>query len=170
MQRQTNGTNTQPMQFGDFVNPNSMITPGVAGGITMAITNALTSQFNFLPGNWTALLLSFLFGAITFVYAARLMARIAYFVINSLIIFVMAHGSNAIGVAATKSASTAPRTERAASLPKPDVIQGWMPVSFTDGQAAKARVMRPGDLILVQAKIDKDKSKSFFQEWSWSGK
>jgi hypothetical protein len=32
----------------------------------MAITNVLTSQFDGLPGNWTALILSFLFGTLTF--------------------------------------------------------------------------------------------------------
>ena len=51
------------IKLGDFINPNSMITPGAAGGITMAITNVLTSQFDGLPGNWTALILSFLFGS-----------------------------------------------------------------------------------------------------------
>ncbi len=51
-----------------------------------------------------------MFGAVVFGYAAGLLTRLMYFVINSLIIFVVAHGSNAIGVRiegadATKTAS-----------------------------------------------------------------
>ena len=51
----------------DFLNPESMITPGVAGGITMTITNTLTSQFS-LPGRWTALAISFLRGLLVLVH------------------------------------------------------------------------------------------------------
>jgi hypothetical protein len=84
--------------FAEFLNPNSMITPGAAGAFTMVITNTLCQQFALLPPNWTGLLVSFMFGAVVFGYAAGLLTRLMYFVINSLIIFVVAHGSNAIGV------------------------------------------------------------------------
>jgi hypothetical protein len=79
-----------------FVNPQSMITPGVAGTTTMAITNVLCEQFD-LAANWTALGVSFLFGTVVFAYTAGFLSRTIYYAINSLFIFVMAHGSNTIG-------------------------------------------------------------------------
>jgi hypothetical protein len=93
----TPGGKRQAANFEEFLNPNSMITPGAAGAFTMVITNTLVAQFAGLPGNYTALAVSFLFGAVVFTYAAVWGVRLIYFVINSLIIFVMAHGSNTIG-------------------------------------------------------------------------
>jgi hypothetical protein len=97
--------------FAEFLNPNSMITPGAAGAFTMVITNTLCQQFEQLPLNYTGLIVSFMFGAVVFGYGASLVSRMVYFVINGLIIFVVANGSNAIGVrisapqAAMKTAS-----------------------------------------------------------------
>ena len=45
-----------------------MITPGAAGAFTMVITNTMCSQFEQLPANYTALAVSFLFGAMVFKY------------------------------------------------------------------------------------------------------
>ena len=87
--------------FAEFLNPNSMITPGAAGAFTMVITNTLCQQFNQLPLNYTGLIVSFMFGAVVFGYGASLLSRTVYFVINGLIIFVVANGSNAIGVRIT---------------------------------------------------------------------
>lgn len=84
-------------QFDEFLNPNAMITPGAAGAFTMVITNTLCSQFDTLAPNYTALAVSFLFGAVVFHYGSALAARVLYFIVNSLIIFVVAHGSNTIG-------------------------------------------------------------------------
>jgi hypothetical protein len=161
----------EAIKLGDFINPNSMITPGAAGGITMAITNVLTSQFDGLPGNWTALILSFLFGTLTFAYAAGIMARVAYFVINSLIIFVVAYGSNGIGLAATRSARTAPRADMSmpssAELTRPsDLILASLLVERTSGGTVRAA--ETGRLILVQ-QVDDDvkKDKGYFKDWSW---
>jgi len=84
--------------FAEFLNPNSMITPGAAGAFTMVITNTLCQQFEQLLPNYTGLAVSLMFGAVVFGYGASLVTRAMYFVINSLIIFVVANGSNAIGV------------------------------------------------------------------------
>ncbi len=84
--------------FAEFLNPNSMITPGAAGAFTMVITNTLCQQFAQLPLNYTGLAVSFMFGAVVFGYGASVFARVMYFVINSLIIFVVAAGSSAVGV------------------------------------------------------------------------
>jgi hypothetical protein len=46
----------------EFLNSKTMLTPGVAGGITTLITASMSSQFNF-PGKWTGLVVSFLFGS-----------------------------------------------------------------------------------------------------------
>jgi hypothetical protein len=52
----------------DFANPRSMITPGVAGAITVFITNAVGTQFS-LPLNRVGLAISFLLGLIVFTSA-----------------------------------------------------------------------------------------------------
>jgi hypothetical protein len=91
-------TDQKASPFAEFVNPNSMITPGAAGAFTMVITNTLCQQFTQLPLNFTGLAVSFVFGAIVFGYGASLPSRVLYYLINSLIIFVVANGSNAIGV------------------------------------------------------------------------
>ena len=84
-------------QFEQFLNPNSMITPGAAGAMTAVVTNTLCTQFGALAPNYTALAMSFLLGAVVFGYGAAIAARVLYYVINSLIIFVVAHGSNSVG-------------------------------------------------------------------------
>ena len=81
----------------EFFNPNSMITPGAAGAFTMMITNTLCQQFAELHLGLTGLLVSFLFGAVVFGYGASVPVRMMYYMINSLIIFTVAMGSNAIG-------------------------------------------------------------------------
>jgi len=52
----------------EFLNPKSMLTPGLAGSTTMFITNVLAAQFS-LPPNFTGLFISFAFGLV--VFAAR---------------------------------------------------------------------------------------------------
>jgi hypothetical protein len=87
----------------NFVTPEPMLTPGLAGGMTMGITNALAFQFGLIaPGPaLIALTLSFLFGLCVFV-SSRKSARavkLLFWVINSLVIFTVAAGSNALGMA-----------------------------------------------------------------------
>ncbi len=85
------------MKKQDFLNPKSMITPGVAGGIVMLITNSLIGQFD-LSGPKVALGLSFLVG--TLVFLAKTVPpwqRVIYYVLNSLIIFATATGTAFVG-------------------------------------------------------------------------
>lgn len=90
------------MDVKEFLNAKSMLTPGVAGLITMLITNALHAQFG-LSAKWVALALSFLVGLLVFTdTAARLLSRVVLYAINSLIIFSIAVGANTTG-AATRS-------------------------------------------------------------------
>jgi len=90
------------MEVKEFLNAKSMLTPGVAGLITMLITNALHSQFG-LAAKWVALALSFLIGLLVFTdIATRLLTRIVLYAINSLIIFSIAVGANTTGATTTR--------------------------------------------------------------------
>jgi hypothetical protein len=88
-----------------FLTPESMLTPGLAGGMTMGITNALAFQFGLIaPGPaLIALTLSFLFGLCVFVSSKKSarVVKLLFWVINSLVIFTVAAGSNALGMVAT---------------------------------------------------------------------
>lgn len=84
-------------QMDDFLKPESMMTPGVAGGITMTIANTLWMQFG-LQQRWSGLFLSFAFGALVFVAThIPMWKRALYYVVNSLIIFSVAAGGNYVG-------------------------------------------------------------------------
>jgi hypothetical protein len=80
----------------EFLNSKSMLTPGVAGAMVMLMANALGAQF-FLPLRWTALLLAFIVGTIVFAdKRARLWQRAILYLLNSLLIFSIAVGSNSV--------------------------------------------------------------------------
>lgn len=98
------------MELKEFLNPNSTLTPGVAGAMTMMITNTLASQFEVLAA-WVpemGLLVSFLFGLVVMAAATAIpfWQRSVYYVLNSLVIFTVAVGSNTLGVAATKGGAS----------------------------------------------------------------
>jgi hypothetical protein len=84
----------------DFLNPKSMLTPGIAGGITMLITGTLWCQFG-LPQKWSALFISFMLGAIIFKgshYKSMPKWQIViFYMLNSLIIFSVGTGANKLG-------------------------------------------------------------------------
>ncbi len=78
-----------------------MVTPGIAGGITMLIANALWVAFS-LPPRWTSLVLSFLLGLLAVVATKiPLWQRAVYYLLNSLIIFSVSIGTNYVGVGLT---------------------------------------------------------------------
>jgi hypothetical protein len=94
----------------DFLNPKSMVTPGVSGAVIMAIASALWVNFE-LPQKWTALLLSFL--VCSFIFSSLVGAalagmpplwRLVLYVFNSLIVFAIATGTNVGLNAAAKRA------------------------------------------------------------------
>jgi hypothetical protein len=81
----------------DFLNSKSMLTPGIAGAITMLVTNTLHLQFD-LPQKWIALVLSFTLGTLVFGdKTTPLWQRAIFYLFNSLIIFAMAVGTNVAG-------------------------------------------------------------------------
>ncbi|UWF48919.1 hypothetical protein NYP20_27130 [Pseudomonas sp. N3-W] len=86
----------------EFLNPKSMLTPGIAGSLTMFITNTLVNQFG-VPPNYTGLLISILFGLVVFAATSTVLwQRFVLFVLNSLFIFSFALGANQVGVTASK--------------------------------------------------------------------
>lgn len=83
----------------DFVNSKSMITPGLAGGLVMFLANALIGAFNMdVYRSFFVLALSFLIGAVVFADdKVGFLLRSVLYIINSLIIFSVAMGTNSIG-------------------------------------------------------------------------
>lgn len=62
-------THTNPNEgrsISQFLTPEAMVTPGVAGSLTMLITNALATSLAF-PRAWTGLVLSFICGSLVLV-------------------------------------------------------------------------------------------------------
>jgi hypothetical protein len=83
-----------PDRINQFLVPEAMLTPGIAGGTIMVIANALA--FNFGVPNYRSslgLLLSFMFGTLVITSQRQWWTRIIYYVINSLIIFCVAFGA-----------------------------------------------------------------------------
>lgn len=83
--------------FQDFLTPEAMLTPGVAGSLTMMITNALAVSFT-MPRAWTGLALSFVFGLLVLASAKAVWQKAVYYVLNSLVIFCVAVGANGFAV------------------------------------------------------------------------
>lgn len=87
-----------------------MLTPGIAGSMTMAITNTLAAQFA-LPPNYMGMVISCMFALVVYFFSAKQhhwYERFVYFVLNSLIIFSVALGTNQTGVTVRKSAEFRP--------------------------------------------------------------
>jgi hypothetical protein len=99
-----NNGETRKTPLDEFLNPKSMLTPGLAGALTMLITNALSSQFGLKP-NYTGLVVSFTFGLIIIRAASRVrfFERCVYYGLNSLVIFSVAMGANQGGVTAANA-------------------------------------------------------------------
>jgi len=89
----------------EFLTPEAMLTPGMAGAMIMMITNALGQNFHPLQSwtAWIAMALSFLFGFLAVVADKRIMVKGLFYVLNSLVIFCVASGANSVGVAAKRA-------------------------------------------------------------------
>jgi len=97
---------SQASAFDRFLTPESMITPGAAGGATMLIANTLAHNFG-VDVSITGLGLSFLFGLLAVATVREWWLRGVYYVLNSLIIFCVAFGS---GNLAAPSSSASPKS------------------------------------------------------------
>jgi hypothetical protein len=81
----------------EFINPKSMLTPGVAGSLMMLLVNGITYQFPEFPARYLALLLSLLIGAIVWSPQVKedlpRFQKPLYWILNSMVIFVVGFGT-----------------------------------------------------------------------------
>ena len=112
----------------EFLKSKAMMTPGIAGGVTTMITATLASQFG-LPGNWTGLVVSLLFGLTVWTdKSVAVYHRIVYYIINSLTIYAVAIGVNTAGMAIQYSNRRLPdpaAIERSAPPATDQFFQEW---------------------------------------------
>ncbi len=96
------------MQPQEFVNSRSMLTPGLAGGLVMFLANSLIAAFSMEAYlSFFVLGLSFIVGIVAFMdNKIKIIYRFALYIINSLIIFSMAFGTNSIGEKVTEGMET----------------------------------------------------------------
>lgn len=102
----------------EFLNSKSMLTPGAAGALVMLITSTLSSQFD-LPPKWTALAVSALLGLLI-VWGDTTLSipqRGLLFILNSLIVFSVAVGTNTVAVATV--GPSAPAIPESTASPTP---------------------------------------------------
>jgi hypothetical protein len=79
----------------DFLNPHSMLTPGLAAGLTVSISMPLALAFS-LSIKWLALAISLLLGLAIMLSIKEPLSklqRFVYYILNSLIIFSTALGA-----------------------------------------------------------------------------
>jgi len=90
----------------EFIKSKPMLASGILGATTTMITGAMASQFG-LPGNITALVVSFILCTLVFTdQSLPYLQRGIFYFINSMIVFTTAVGINAAGVAATQTSQT----------------------------------------------------------------
>jgi hypothetical protein len=89
----------------DFINPKSMLTPGLAGGLVMIVVNGLTSAFPELPPRYLALGFSLLLALVVLssqeMESAKVHMKCVYWLINGLIIFAVGFGTANLAADAT---------------------------------------------------------------------
>jgi len=93
------------MRTQEFLNSRSMLTPGLAGALTMTISNALWLEFG-LPQKYVGIAISFLIGVLIVFSDKALIKfwqRLVFCVLNSLLIFSIAAGITNIGKISTES-------------------------------------------------------------------
>jgi hypothetical protein len=117
----------------EFINPKSMLTPGVAGALMMFIVNGVTSAFPEVPPRYLALGLSLLIALIVLsskeAETAKVYTRCVLWLLNGLIIFVVGFGSANLAAEATS------RT-RAGSSPSAPML-GWASPAYAQTPAAE---------------------------------
>jgi hypothetical protein len=137
----------------EFLNPKSMVTPGVAGAVTMLITNTLSSQFGLLP-NYTGLVISLIFGLVVFLAQsqANWLVRIIYYFLNSLIIFSVAMGTNQAGLSSAKAAEPkSPQPALAKTSTTAPFFANWLDGTVGKRKEILAEVHNLGDAKATKA-------------------
>lgn len=118
----------------DFLKPESMLTPGVAGAVATLITNTFALQFSLAAPApaWLALALCTVMGFCTVAdYKAHWGRKLIYGSLNALIIFCMAMGSNSVGGSAAgslqRNSSLYGNAEPAPSERSPSIVDALIP-------------------------------------------
>ena len=142
----------------DFLNPKSMLTPGVAGSLMMFLVNGLASQFPELPARYLALCLSFLLGSIVWFAEvegrAQKVQKAVYWVLNSLLIFVIGFGTTHLAADATAGPAPA-GAPHARELFAP----GRVHAATTDG-AAVGSLPPPAQLQELRERLDREREEN----------
>lgn len=82
----------------EFLNPKSMLTPGIAGTTMMFIVNGVCAAFPEISPRYLAIFLSFMLASCVLkTVGMSIMQRGFYWVMNSLVIFVVGFGTTNIG-------------------------------------------------------------------------
>lgn len=93
----------------EFINPKSMLTPGVAGAFMMFLVNGISFQFPEVPNRYLGIFLSFVIGAIVWFSETEgksiVLQKVIYWFLNSLIIFVVGFGTANLAADAAAGAS-----------------------------------------------------------------
>jgi len=121
-----NSESEKGFSLDDFLTSKSMLTPAVAGTAVTTITAVLVSNFG-LPGKWSVLILSLVFGLLTLAdKSVPVLKRLVLYLLNSTTILVFAIGLNEAGMTASGyNDCPVPRTfERGVERPK-DFFQPW---------------------------------------------
>jgi len=114
----------------DFLNPKSMLTPGVAGAMVMLLSNAICQAFPEVAFRYMALGISFLLGSVLLSEKTiELTRRFGFWVLNSLIIFAMGVGATNIGANLTQKNS--PNLDMSASL-----VDLFIPLSLAQSEGS----------------------------------
>jgi len=137
---QNNSSANNPLS--QFLTPEAMLTPGVAGSLTMMITNALTLNFA-MPRAWVGLGLSFIFGLLVLATTRNLLQKGVFYVLNSLVIFCVAAGANGIGTGVAQRVSlslttTAFAAEISVGASQKQTLEYCSDLSATVDEALKA--------------------------------
>ena len=122
----------------EFINPKSMMTPGIAGTMMMFLVNALLFAFPELSGRVVALVLSFLIGSVVFASRSKnpppIWIMAVYWIVNSLIIF-------AVGFGTAHFAAT-PSTQESLLDQGKTFLASWLPSAHAQSGANDAIILK----------------------------
>jgi hypothetical protein len=150
----------------EFINPKSMLTPGVAGSLMMFLGNGICCQFPEIPIRYLALFLSFLIGTIVWFSETRgkspLLQKTVYWVLNSLVIFVVGFGTAnlAADAAASKSKATTPHVQSLSFVSRA-FAQNASPQGVPAAGSGQSQA-DPGaqDLKVLEKKLEKEQAEN----------
>ena len=121
----------------EFLNPKSMLTPGVAGAMVMLLSNAICQAFPEVAFRYMALGISFLLGSVLLSEKSmEFTRRFGFWVLNSLIIFAMGVGATNIGANLTQNNSE--QLNMSASL-----VDLFIPLSLAQSEGSYPDDLRP---------------------------